>query len=246
MLIDICGSNYSISNDYVDAVVLFGSKARGDDDYISDIDVLVIIDDCSESKLILLKKELVKDLNMPINWISVYRRSSIEDMRKYGSYFLWHIKSEGKILYSKTNYLKSVLDRLPPYSRCEEDLRDYYVICQDIEESIDADDSTVFYEMATLASLARNTCIAIAYKNGTMAFGRSVPVIFAQQVFGKNFPFSLEEYNVLYKYRLERIRNNHNYECSNMAPSVSEVRSWVFRIKKLINLALDICTEERG
>jgi len=244
MQIDICGSHYNIHGDFIEAIVLFGSKARGDDDSISDIDIFILINDCSEEELILHKKEIVNTLHVPADWISVYRQSSVTAMHNYGSYFLWHIKREGKILFSKNQFLEQILDSLPAYSGVEEDLKDYLVICQDIEKSISLDENTLLFEMATLASLARNTCIAVSYKKGRMVFGRLDPVIEAKKIFGNEFPFSINDYVVLYKYRLARIRSTSLIADYNMKPSIDDVKIWIERIKKLINLALDICTKE--
>lgn len=245
MMIDICGNQYNIYDDFIEAIVLFGSKARGDDDSISDIDIFILITDCSEEELILRKKELVNILQFPPDWISIYRQSSVTTMHDYGSYFLWHIKREGKILFSKSQFLEQTLESLPAYSRVENDLNDYLVICQDIEKSISLDDSTLLFEMATLASLARNTCIAVSYKKGRMVFGRSAPVIEAKTIFGKEFPFSINDYDVLYRYRLARIRSTSMTASNNLKPSIDDAKIWIKRIKKLILLALDVCKEER-
>lgn len=81
-------------------IYLFGSFARGDQDQYSDIDILIVIDDCTENEYIYYKDSFAQILKVPVSWLSVYRIGKIRKMHNSGSYFLWHIKKEGKVIYS--------------------------------------------------------------------------------------------------------------------------------------------------
>lgn len=239
--IKIYNKNYNLKNDNIETIALFGSYARGDADDTSDIDIFVLINDCSEQEFIKQKKGIVKSLDVPSDWVSVYRLSSVKEMYKYGSYFLWHLKTEGKILFSRTGILEKTLATLPQYVRVEQDLNDYLTICSDIQQSLSEDASTILYEMAVMASLVRNTCIALAYINGRMAFGRTYPVIIAKELIGDEFPFQIDEYNVLYKYRIHYIRGKNvasSLNVLNMAPEFNTAKWWADRIERLIRICL--------
>jgi predicted nucleotidyltransferase len=143
--------NLNDTNNLIEFISLCGSSARGDDDSLSDIDFFVVIDDCNEESFISTKKWISETLNIPINWISQYRKSSIVKMHEYGSYFLWHIKLEGKTIFSRSGFVEELLRILPPYNRVKEDLTQYLEICNDIKQSIKQDNVTISYELAVLA-----------------------------------------------------------------------------------------------
>lgn len=231
------GQLYNIEGENVEAIALFGSFARGDYDASSDIDILIIIEDCDEKYFVDIKEKLVEQLNVPSDWVSVYRKKTIQEMYEFGSYFLWHIKVEGKILFSRSKYLEDILNNLPLYRRARQDLLDYQQICNDVRSSVKKDFNTLFYEFAVLASLVRNTCITLSYVKGKKVFGRKAPVIACQEILGEDFPFTLEEYNELYKYRINYTREN------NLVVHQDDNRliyQWIDKVKRLIEIALDI------
>lgn len=183
-------------------IYLFGSVARKEQDEYSDVDILIVIDECSEEEYFKLKDRYACFLNVPVSWLSVYRINKIKMMHKSGSYFLWHIKKEGKILYSRDGELANLLLTLPRYSNVESDLKEYDEVLSDIKCELDNEYISVNYELAVLASLVRNTCIAISYMNGRLDFGRNSVVLYCFSEY--NFNISLEEYKELYRYRLYR------------------------------------------
>ncbi len=181
-------------------IYLFGSVARGDYDEYSDVDILIVIDDCTEDEYIKIKDRYAILLNVPVSWLSVYRVSKIIQMHAVGSYFLWHIKKEGKELYSKEGELASLLLTLPQYAKVRSDLEEYESILADMECELNSEYISVEYELAVLASLVRNTCIAISFVNGRLDFGRNSVVLHCFTEY--DFDICQEEYNRLYQYRL--------------------------------------------
>lgn len=181
-------------------IYLFGSVARGDNDKNSDVDILIVIDDCDEEAYINYKKTYAEILNMPVSWLSVYRNHKIEKMHSIGSYFLWHIKEEGIKLYSRDNCLEQQLLTLPRYKNACRDLNEYSIILEDIKESVKKPVVSCEYELAVLASLVRNTCIAISYMDGRMDFGRETVVKYCFDTY--KIHASIDEYRALYEYRL--------------------------------------------
>lgn len=181
-------------------IYLFGSVARGDQDEKSDVDILIVIDDCSEVEYIEWKDKFADCLEVPISWISVYRISKIMRMYNIGSYFLWHIKKEGKVIYSRENELSALLLTLPKYRNVKNDLNEYSQILIDIQQELSDKYICIEYELAVLASLVRNTCITISYLNGKLDFGRNSAVMYCVDKYQINV--TLQEYEDLYQYRL--------------------------------------------
>lgn len=205
----------------VEEIYLFGSVARGEEDEHSDIDILIVIDDCPEDKYIFWKNKFSNYLNIPVSWVSLYRHSKIIKMYKSGSYFLWHIKKEGKIIYSKNNELSSLLLTLPRYNNTKKDLQEYLEILSDIKDELDNECICIEYELAVLASLVRNTCIAISYLNKRLDFGRNSAVMYCVSKYKINV--SEIEYNELYQYRL------YHTDKINYVPNgkIEQLKRWI-------------------
>ncbi|MCX7572028.1 nucleotidyltransferase domain-containing protein [Tumebacillus sp. DT12] len=240
----VLGETYRLATD-IEAICLFGSVARGDNDENSDIDLLIVVEDCDEQSLIDYKAKIIEELNVPYHWVSLYRKSSIIDMHRYGSYFLWHVKTEGKILFSKNGFLEKVFTDLPPYNKTRENLTDYLEVCRDIESSLERDSLTLGYDLSILASIARNTCIAISYLFGELDFGRITCVEKCLKFLGAQFPFSLGEYEELYKYRIMETRGYGVVTHISDIDKELYVREWLLKIESLLNVALKI-EKERG
>ncbi len=193
----IKGEKYILEpDDNINAVMLFGSWARGENDGYSDMDILIVTE-----KVVQNKYKLYKD-NCILNekWLSVYTKGSLLRLKRYSSLFLWHLKMEGIILYQKDGFLGKLLEQLPVYTKTPDDLEQYQCICNDIEDIITKENCTYEYELALLAAIIRNTCIAYCYGHGKMIFGRNSPI---EYVLNKNPLFTLESYQELYRYRSE-------------------------------------------
>jgi predicted nucleotidyltransferase len=96
-----------------DAVMLFGSVARGDAESGSDVDVLVL----SEQPAALRER-------VPLS-VTSYSPLHLEMMARHGSLFVLHLRSEGRVLVDRHRKLEEIL-RLwvqPDYDRMREGIR---------------------------------------------------------------------------------------------------------------------------
>lgn len=212
-------------------IYLFGSVARGDQDEQSDVDILIIIDNCSEEDYIKYKKQYADILQIPISWISLYRIEKILKMHEKGSYFLWHLKQEGKMLYSKENELNNLLATLPRYCGMKDDIKEYQQILKDVKEECHNAYLCIEYELSVLASLVRNTCIMLSYLNNRFDFSRNLVVEYCIDKY--KLDVSLEEYKILYQYR--------SYETGKIPKvakgKIDDLNKWIKVEKQLLNLA---------
>lgn len=219
----------------VEEIYLFGSVARGDDDEYSDVDILIIINECTDDEYIEYKEQFANILEVPLDWISLYKESKIRKMYDNGSYFLWHIKKEGIRLFSRCNKLNNLLKTLPKYKGIKEDLEQYLEILNDVKKELESEDICVNYELAVLASLVRNTCIAIAYLNNRYDFGRESVIISCIEEYPQKIKFTLREYNELYKYRLFQ-----KGKLTEIAEGSREMlKTWMTYELQLLELALE-------
>lgn len=219
------------------AIYIYGSVARSDSDCESDCDLLVCIDDCSEAEFLSLKNSVSRwelDYNCEF---AFYQMSTLMAMQKKGSYFLWHIKQEGILLYEQNSDFRSLLLELPPYTSTKSDFLEYNEILNDIGKSILQDSTTIEYDLSVLAVLARNICIGCCYLFGDMDFGRKTPVIKCINFWGVKFPFSLPEYEELYDFRFAVTRGK---QINRNLVSEEYIECWLSRIRSTLSLALSL------
>ena len=80
---DIVGKKYRLSQDYrISDIYLFGSYARNEQDIYSDIDILIVVENCTEMVYQELKRKISNELRMPMEWISLYQKNKIYEYNK--------------------------------------------------------------------------------------------------------------------------------------------------------------------
>ena len=149
-------------------VYVYGSASRNDNDEYSDIDIFVCTKQCEQQTYDIIKDMFSRFAENGKFEFAFYQINNLEYMQKKGSYFLWHIKTEGVLVYESSKIFDVLLQNLPPYSGTNDDLDEYCDIIKDIKKSILQDDSTVKYELAVMATLARNICICCNFPGKTL------------------------------------------------------------------------------
>lgn len=234
---NILNKQYMLKAENINAIFLFGSVARDDYDEYSDIDIFILIEDCLEEDYQKFKINFAEQLCMPIDWISLYRKSTIENMAKYGSYFLWHIKVEGIKLFEEGLYFSNILNCLIRYNRVKNDIMEYKEICKDIKNSLAIDDFTIKYELNLIASIIRNTSIAILFMNNKYFFGRVTPVKLCLEILDSKLDFNIDDYIKLYKYRLFYTRNNKQIYIISVDKNYVEF--WLKNANDMLDFAME-------
>lgn len=213
------------TDDNINCIILYGSVARYENDSYSDIDILIVTETEKE------KKYVITDLQgnkLPDKWITIYSKRDINRMLQYTSLFLWHLKMEAIFIFKKDNYIETVLENLPEYTKTAEDVRQYKIICEDIKKVIIYENETMFYELSLLASLVRNLSIAFCYLKGEKCFGRNRPV----EILLKDYPiFSMEEYKELYVFRS---KYNMGVQEENNLVNKTLAMKWIENVELLI------------
>lgn len=151
-------------------LALYGSQARGDDDCMSDIDMLYVGD---ESQSIPINE------SDPRLCISRYSWREFEAMHQYGSLFLWHLKTQSRPVQFSSDGLIAysfLLDTLPAYRRMSRDVESFRLSLTDIRQALDCGDSSVEFELCSLATTLRHSSILGCYLLGQLEFGRYAAV----------------------------------------------------------------------
>jgi len=217
-------------------VVLFGSKSRGDADTGSDTDLAVFASaECPED-LVKIKDSMCRAFSDIMTNLSVYSVATAELMAAEGSLFLWHLKSEGRVVFQREGWFERLLDHLAPYSsvKAERDLDTFAHVLGDVGSSLRRGESTIFFEAATLFSVLRSLGMIAAALTGNPCFGRLEPIYRTRELMGPRFRLVDEEINLLLTAKLIYSRKKYHEVpqltivwCERVRQKVVEVWSFV-------------------
>lgn len=183
------------------SVILYGSFARNDHDSMSDLDICVLIKDDYKKNIDFDEIKSFVTITPPkiINIIS-YSSSSIDEMLKYGSMFLFHLKLEGKVLYGK-NYFNKIINRLKPFRHHREEILYLLDILNDLLSSYKKMHLPNEMDLAILFTISRNTCMILAHKMNEFIFGRQSCYLSAKTLF-PTLPLQYDDYLYLSKWKM--------------------------------------------
>jgi predicted nucleotidyltransferase len=220
------------------AVVLFGSTARKDGDAYSDKDVFILCKDMQLEELLKLKHDFISQRIEQVEGICCYRYKDAVLMAEKGSLFLWHLKLQGKAIFSKDGSLEKIFNILKPYENYEKDLDYYSELLGDVKESFMKWNGLSEFDLSILFTIARNTCILLCYRRGIPKFGRSNAYLTAKGVFGEKLPIPNWLYPRLCSWKLwyERGIKTHGELVNEL-----KAGSIIDRVEKLIEFAKGEC-----
>jgi hypothetical protein len=222
----------------VEAMLLFGSRSRGDADKGSDTDLAVFAEAESVDSLVGVKRSLCDDPGQITTNYSVYSLATAELMAAEGSLFLWHLKLEGKILFQRSNWVNGLLARLAPYcyAKAARDIKTFEYVLGDIGESLRMTESTILFETATLFAVLRSLGMIVTGLSGRPCFGRLEPIFRVRQQMGPRFTLSDEEIDILLAAKLM-------YSRKKPARSLPLTPAWCLAVKEKIS---DVASYARG
>ena len=113
---------------------------------------------------------------------------------------------------------------------------DYSVICNDIRENISDEYLDVTYELSVLASVIRNTAIAVDFLFGEKIFGRITCVETSNRLLEGIFYIPVKEYMKLYSNRL--YITGKSSSCEKM--TIYDIGIWLERAEKFISCAKEV------
>ncbi|MCU7838967.1 MAG: nucleotidyltransferase domain-containing protein [Candidatus Thiodiazotropha sp. (ex Troendleina suluensis)] len=218
------------------AVWLYGSRARGDEDTLSDVDILVVSDsEVSEGDILQLIPKLPVDLS-----VSRYSWQEVSEMADYGSLFLHHLRTEGRVLWEAETYkgeLSRLLSGMDGYKHAHRDVSGFLTVLDDVNESIQSG-GILTYELAVLGTVLRHSSILGCWLNAKPCFGRIEPVKRVVAEYGLN-PNIATGFSGLYEFRLYvdgRVTNVQE-------PSHDQADEWLSWVREVVNA---VATDANG
>ena len=187
----------------LEALVLFGSTARGDSDAGSDVDVAAFGESTTMADLIGLKTRLSRCVGEHVS-LSVYSKATAELMASSGSLFLWHLRLEGKVITQKSDWFGTLLRSLVPYSKrkAEADLDTFASVLKDTADALRQTEATLLFEAANLFAVLRSLGMIASMLDQQPCFSRLGPIRHLVARIGNSFSLSENEVDVLRDARL--------------------------------------------
>lgn len=223
---------------YVLGAIIFGSTARGDSDSNSDLDVFILSEDIPFAEILKMKREVADALGCHPSGISVYRLGTALAMAQDGSAFVWHLKLEGEVLYSRDGAIEELLERITPYRDYQRDFLFYRSLLADIEDSLTRYAQPNAFDLSLLFSVCRNTCMRLTFYAGEPKFGRKSAFELAFERFKTPFPVTEETYETLLGWKLwyERGVGHPRKDIS-----LQDLSNMVEQAHRLVDLGLARC-----
>lgn len=141
-------------------VYIFGSVARGQEDHLSDLDLLAVVRDglgkVEESEVTARIPSHLRHLKPGISW---YGQKRIEEMFGNGELFAWHLHAETIPLFETFPFLKS-LGIPAPYIESAEDVKSFQKVFREIPRQLDLNEYNAVYETGLMYVCMRNIAMA--------------------------------------------------------------------------------------
>ena len=132
---------------------LYGSRARGEADRLSDTDLLLVSDGADAD----------------YSWFEMAR------LRNYGSLFMWHLQLEAQVVESDgdgRSQWEALVSDIPNYQRVDQDLDAFETVLDDVSLALQAGDTSLPFEGDVLARTIRHAAILACYLAGEPNFSR--------------------------------------------------------------------------
>jgi len=167
----------------IESVCIFGSIARGAVDALSDKDVLIVSNDSERIRC------LCKDWEARGYSVSSYTPSRLFHLKKVGSLFLQHLKTEGLIIQDKENWLERFLYSCQAKNSYDHEISNAFEMFRPIERLGETESFKFFANDVSYVAL-RNIGVLSAANKGKLVFSTQDVSKFFQEEFSVSNDFS--------------------------------------------------------
>lgn len=231
---------YSYRADII-SEILFGSKARGDDDKNSDTDILLVINDLPHEQQLKLKKIYAQENGIEEEYISIMSLNSLKKFTTRGSLFVWHLKLEGKIKYDRFGISEKVLKSMKKKPDYIYELSKYEIALNRlIDESNEENYIATTVDYYLMMVIIRNLCTILTDIDGCPIYSKTKSF---EKVKNKyKIDLSNKDFELILKWYMCYTRGE---ESDKELPSIEETKSLILKTKKLTELTKVVIKNEK-
>jgi hypothetical protein len=144
-------------------VYVFGSAGRGQQDHLSDLDLLAVVrtggGKVPEESVVSYVPPNLKSLKVSISW---YGDSRLREMFRNGELFAWHLAAETIALFDPCSFLTR-LGKPAEYRDCVVDVASFQQVLAGIPEQVTAHANNAIYEAGLVYVCLRNIAMAASW-----------------------------------------------------------------------------------
>jgi hypothetical protein len=212
----------------------FGSFVRGDDDSDSDIDLLVVCDEWSDTLEIDLIALFPPNRRQRLSpaW---YGPAKLTSMFADGDLFAWHLFKESRSTGLHGDFLAALFPPAP-YTGALETVRIFETLLREVAEEVRSSELLVTYEAGLLYSAARNIAMAASWHSkGGLNFSRNSPYSLSGASLSPFVPQAL--YDKLVSARISGQRGGESpfISTDDLAAALTGIENWIVDVRRLIN-----------
>ena len=217
----------------IECMILFGSYVNKEHDEKSDIDLVIIVDECTREELRERRRKIAEEMGVPSRWLMMYTKSYFKKRAYKGGLFYQGLKAYGRIIYQRSHYINHVFQKMPKETN---NIGEMYQSRRRVTETLHAyKKGKIPLEriMAVVAFQIRNVCMHICNQHGKLEVRKYEPVRACLNYPELEMPFTLGEFQILYQLKREYMNNPRVFRL----PLEFEgyVMEWIRRYMLLIN-----------
>jgi len=226
---------YSLKEDVILSVRLFGSRARGDAEECSDTDILCVLDAVTDDVKTAVSELVYKDIGKDVS-ISFYGRERFSEMFAEGHLFAWHIFRESRFLHGfiASDWMET-LGEPGPYIDAIWDVRELAEIMATVPENLMNCPANAIYEGGLLYLCMRNIAMSLSwYSQKGLNFSRFAPLELSEPF--PEFPMNPNRYSSYMRCRLASTRGLAigQIDAKKISSDVQLCLDWTSRCVKIL------------
>lgn len=182
----------------IESITIYGSQVRGNSEKNSDLDLLIIIDDCPPYLEKKTRRKIASELDVPLGWVTLYTKTQFRNACKSGDYFLWGIYLAKKTVFSRSKFTSKSFNSLEIFDDVSGNLyHDRDFVEKRFHDFCNGDVSAM-RAIAAITMKLRNCCILLCYMHHILEFDKYHAIELCYDFSDVYLPFTLREYKFLY------------------------------------------------
>ena len=226
-----------VNKNLIESILLVGSVINGDSDEKSDLDFIIIINNCNNYVKSNIHKNLSMEMDIPLDWITLYTKYEFILVCNNGKkdLYMWYVNLRHKVIYSRSNFTKKIFDNMTLYTDVQGRVGSRLEVTNSLIKAYKKGEYSPEYVLNIIMRNVRDACINICFLMETLEFCKYRPIELCYKIKGVNMPFTYNEYVNMYELKREYKNDPTHFKLGEKADEI--VMEWY---RKYIRLAKEV------